>query len=337
MKKIISVLAVLISTTFALAGKEGGGGAAVVCQTSSGVTAELLDLYSFDPNQSRIVRTNDPVETQIQEALKRLNFFDRYEVVEIIKKMKFDMLPPNIRMSKVSDLGKNPVFMRDNCSPEWVAFYGADDSVKIVSKYFNLMSPTDQAALYVHEGIYELARTTAGDTDSSRTRALVNELFSKQPNEETIEKLFAPLRYRSGNKILVDKEELNIEVQVTRKRDNVQFSIDDKNAVMASLLCDGKAIKTSSNFSTTPDTKKTTQVKAVYQVKASILDCRELNVSVLAASGADIQRALYSNSRPYPYERSEFIHVVIKTNGKVLRDAPWNNAWSSTYRFYLSP
>lgn len=175
--------------------KIGGGGAAVVCKNTAGQisSVKLLDLYQAELERSlKIPRSTRPKDTQIAKALSKLNKYLAFDVKDVISKIKVDYLPANITMSQKYDLGDSPVQIEDNCFPEWVAYYGADDHLKIVTKYYNKMSVTDQAALFVHEGVYKIARD-GEDKDSSRTRQIVGMIFSTAPNQYELEEIATPL------------------------------------------------------------------------------------------------------------------------------------------------
>jgi len=196
--RIGSIIAIFFASfTFANAGdKVGGGGAAVVCGKSGGKAAsvKLLDLYQAElEGKLTIVRSALSKEVQIRKALQHIQKYLAFDVTEAIQRIKIDYLAPNIRLNQPYDLGSTAVQIEDGCTLEWVAYYDTTDRLQIVTKYFNQMSMTDKAALFVHEGIYKLAREKSDETNSERSRRIVGLIFSAVPNAYEIRAITAPL------------------------------------------------------------------------------------------------------------------------------------------------
>lgn len=203
--KILMLVSIMMNHAFA--GQEGGGGAGVVCKNTQGeiTSVKLLDLYDAVLNRGhKISRTNEPVEQQITKALNKSkiqsfphDYFSQ-DIKDIIKKMSIRYLPENIVQRQPYDLGDEPITIEDRCSIEWVAFYRDNsDTVQIVTKYFNKMGPTDQAALMIHEAIYQQRRKIHGDDTSSKTRKIVATLFASNISIYTVKDLIEDMMWLS--------------------------------------------------------------------------------------------------------------------------------------------
>ncbi len=193
---MINLFIALVLTSFQVFAqadsKGGGGGATVVCKNSDGTikTVKLLDLYQIEMNSRTVPRSQLNWKKQLNSILlKKKDQFVANDIFEVLEKVKVKMLPLNITLRQPYDLGNDSVLIEDGCTIEWVAFYkDGDDSLQIVAKYFNLMGPTDKAALFLHEAIYKMFRKRE-DTNSSRTREVVGEIFARDTDHSRLDKL----------------------------------------------------------------------------------------------------------------------------------------------------
>jgi len=180
----------------------GGGGAAVVCKNSQGVTnsVKLLDLYEAELNSHlKIPRSAKPMVQQIGEALAKTDEFFRYDLKEQLQKISVNYLPTNVTQRQPYDLGDDPIVVEDHCSVEWVAFYrDGNESLQIVTKYFNQMSRTDQAALMIHESVYRIRRSKLDDSSSAESREIVSGFFSPSVSRNQLAELTQDMRTPSN-------------------------------------------------------------------------------------------------------------------------------------------
>lgn len=191
------ILGVLISLS-SFAGREGGGGAGVVCKNKQGQisSVKLLDLYEAELSDGKLIpRSNLAVTHQISQVLKKTDKYFRYDLNEQIQDMKINYLPENVTQRQPYDLGDGPVVIEDNCSVEWIAFYkDSSDVLQVVTKYYKKMSPTDQAALVIHEAVYKIRRTKINDESSFESRKIVAEFFASNVSFEQLAKLTQDMR-----------------------------------------------------------------------------------------------------------------------------------------------
>lgn len=181
-------------------GEKGNGGGAVVCRDAQNkiTSSELLDLWEGKNSpyraSSRLTILDDPAlapgqlnqpsqHSQIDRALKKLarlagqRYSDRVRESIAIARRNVTLVPADVGIMPPPD-AKNS-FIKKGCRPEGVALY--DDRTETLfldQEIFDAMSPTSQAALWVHEGLYRLLRRDAKVTDSIRARILTAYLFS---------------------------------------------------------------------------------------------------------------------------------------------------------------
>lgn len=165
----------------------GGGGPAVVCRGADGkiARAELLDLYEgrirfgFSPAPS-----SAPVDEQVERAMARLRTLDGFMAMDVQTALvaihrRVTFLPDGVIMAPGVDLGESQAaLIPDGCELAYVGYFESDGTLRVSKTVFDKLSPTDQAALFIHEAIYLSARTIARAKNSLATRALVAYLFS---------------------------------------------------------------------------------------------------------------------------------------------------------------
>lgn len=166
----------------------GNGGGSLVCNTGE---VFLYDLYEatipgeMSEKGLNIVRSTKPVEAQIEEAFERVYgivpslaelFFISY--VEL-KKVVRD-IPAGYSLVVPTDVNND--FIKSGCEVKGVARYNSEKNVLFIDRVLMAkMSPTDQAALWIHEAVYKTLRKTQKAQDSRSTRKIVGYLFSDTP------------------------------------------------------------------------------------------------------------------------------------------------------------
>ena len=186
MKNLLIGLAVLASSTSlfaqggAMGGHDGGGGQGVVCYEGSTIkSVELLDFY-----EGKVL---DGLETEkfsgdylniYQEVVKAKSPSSR--MVDYMKYagevIKFSFLPKGERLTTINDSGS--FIIPSNCKIEQIANFQGVKRIFIVSDFWEKMSPTDKAGLYMHEYLWFRERLQ-GVPKSVRARRNVARYFAK--------------------------------------------------------------------------------------------------------------------------------------------------------------
>jgi hypothetical protein len=164
----------------------GGGGKAVVCrdQDRKIITAQMLDLFEAE-NQYEL--TLLPSASSLDEALDQVGLrleglsghrremlsMSRNDLRAIQKKFKF--LAPGIGLQPIDD--SMDLLRPENCEIEQLAFFKESNIILVNQDIWNHLNPQNQAALVVHETIYQQHRRN-GAKDSRDSRKIVGHLFS---------------------------------------------------------------------------------------------------------------------------------------------------------------
>jgi hypothetical protein len=163
----------------------GNGGGALICAKPE--DNELLDLWEaslpgfLTKNGLSILRSAEPVEVQVQAALKKLSLF--WFDVRTLQATYLSILAdktstkPGQVMPPPGDAYNE--FEKEGCSLRGVAKYMDEQNIlwfdpRLVSS----LPSTDQAALWVHEVAYKLLRKQTGASDSREARKIVGYLFA---------------------------------------------------------------------------------------------------------------------------------------------------------------
>lgn len=184
-----------ILPSFARAGeKVGNGGVAVVCRTAAGAitSAELLDIFE-GVNQMSLSSPdrNIGVDLEIDIAKTRMvsnpSFLSKFTDELAAVKSNLVFLPRGIGLEPTNDAF--PVINKRGCKFENVANYSTDGRIYIDSEIFQELKPVHQAALYVHETVYAIARNVQGETSSVRSRKLTAQIMASQPDLQVVKSL----------------------------------------------------------------------------------------------------------------------------------------------------
>lgn len=185
--KLIMFLSVALSSSLVLAGvTNGGGGKAIVCrdQNRQIISAQVLDLFEAE-NQYGLTllpsaRSLDEALSEVALRLESLSGQRRYmmsmkktDLEAIYKKFKF--LAPGIGLQPIDD--SMDLLRPEHCEIEQLAFFKEANIVLVNQDIWNHLTPQNQAALIVHETIYQLQRRQ-GAKDSRDSRKIVGHLFS---------------------------------------------------------------------------------------------------------------------------------------------------------------
>lgn len=166
-------------------GMEGGGGTVVVCRTADGSvrSAETLDLFEGRAVYGLSYREDaaDPVD-QARALLRAAPIAGsgqyrpgwplvRFE--QVIANLIF--LPDNVTLRPIDDSLEAVIPV--GCSLEQAVNYQTDRRILVSGAIWRLLSPTQRAALLVHEAVYRELRDH-GESDSRRARHFTAHLFA---------------------------------------------------------------------------------------------------------------------------------------------------------------
>lgn len=180
-------LFLILSPLVSLAGVvNGGGGKAIVCRDKDRTiqSAQVLDLYEAQHQYGLQLLpspiTLDEAINLVGERLESLSgtrqymmSMNREQLKEIYK--KFVLLGPGIGLEPIND--SHDILRPENCEIEQLAYFKESNIILVNQNIWSKLDPQNQAALIVHEAIYQLQRQR-GATDSRDSRKIVGHLFS---------------------------------------------------------------------------------------------------------------------------------------------------------------
>jgi len=179
----LAVLAIEPSARAAF-GKEGHGGLAWVCrnQSDDGIrSVEFLDLVEARTHYGiEIAKNGKPAGAQVENAWQRISdpllneLFDK-KLTEVKRGIQYSRQP--LPLLPDAALVQKPI-MDSECNIEQLAIFYDDGVVEIVQKLYDRLDAQAIAALYVHETLYYLNRSTTGAERSMTSRELTGRLFA---------------------------------------------------------------------------------------------------------------------------------------------------------------
>jgi hypothetical protein len=126
--------------------------------------------------------SNDSVDAQIASAIARLRMVDASiseAVASNIQQIRANAVPiQGYDWGFSNDVNFYPI--PDGCELRTVVHYWAEDMIEYRSDLYEKLSPTDQAGLWVHEGIFKLYRDFSKDSLTLSTRRIVALLFAQE-------------------------------------------------------------------------------------------------------------------------------------------------------------
>jgi hypothetical protein len=170
----------------------GNGGHAVTCTDSGGrlISVEALDLYEGRLTRGYSYPTAQNINPlELAKALARKldaaqeNFYPpqgepptiESKVEHVARTMSF--LPPGQTLDLTPDSDERLIFPA-GCQLTQTINFRTAGLIQVNSDMWNQLSPTDKAALYLHEAVYWYLRETGVEVDSRRTRLTVSYLMS---------------------------------------------------------------------------------------------------------------------------------------------------------------
>lgn len=184
MKICISVLSIILTfSSFAetlRGGHDGGGGQGVVCYEGGEITSvRLLDTYEGEILEGLSIPSYAESAENIYQTI--LNdyawYFKSIGGEKFLQNFPntFRFLPKGIRLNLIED--SKPIFIPQGCKIEQLANYQGGKRIFVVGDFWNKLSETDKAALYLHELIWTYEREN-GVPYSARARRTVARMIS---------------------------------------------------------------------------------------------------------------------------------------------------------------
>ena len=182
------------------ADRVGNGGFAHVCRDNRGriTSARLLDLW--ETNTLYPHSSNEPVETQVETALKKLKSFspNAYRVVNFRYQAIKNAIVKTPRALSMTEDAFPPYEPARGCKYEQVARFEpvltetGTSGLRINSEIYDSprFSNSDRAALFIHEAVYLVDRLRNQATNSQRARTLTAHLMSQSPVPNAVRMLF---------------------------------------------------------------------------------------------------------------------------------------------------
>ena len=190
-KLAITALILMSFNQIAYAQSEGShGGSVMLCQDKVEL-AEFKEVR-LRPGLSSKMKINyseDSIEKQIQAAIDLLKKSDA-DVASVISTY-IDAVRSKASPITGYDWGSSGDvndFPQDvsGCMLKTAVYYFNDYRIEYRNDLYEPMSKTDKAGLWVHEAIYRLAREKSHIDKTRPVRRLVEQLFSKNPNQNLI-------------------------------------------------------------------------------------------------------------------------------------------------------
>jgi hypothetical protein len=182
MRSFLAAITLGLSSSAALAGgMSTGGGSAVVCRDASGQITKAIFLDVFEGRERfgyDIPERNGEPSDLARAALA--NFAAKPAYRNLLEATLTDietnrvLLPAHLALQTSTDLGNDyAVYILAGCRLEQVGFYESDGKLRVATSVYDHLSPTSQAAFWLHETIYRFARDTADAPNSGKARPIV--------------------------------------------------------------------------------------------------------------------------------------------------------------------
>lgn len=186
MKQFLLGLSLLTCSTLAwsqggtMGGHDGGGGQGVVCYQNGKIqSVELLDFYEGRTLEGLTIGQYEGKYLDIYKEViakkapsSRAKAFLEYAD----KTVKFTFLKKGERLKEIEDSGS--FIIPAGCKIEQVANYQGVNRIFIVTDFWEKMSETDRAGLYMHEYLWARERKMGGIQKSIRARRTVARFFA---------------------------------------------------------------------------------------------------------------------------------------------------------------
>ncbi len=212
-------------------GVDGGGGKGVLCDS------KIMTLDLYEAINSGVQLNQDfgdladnlkyyGIETAKYQS-ESLDFFNdpkiANEILNHIQKTiidKFKDIPQGQRLQLTHDTNTTP--LPANCKMIQIAIYANNGIIYRDADYWSRLSKLDQAALIIHETMYERARRY-GAINSDESRKAIGFIFSKNNSEYLLSPIWKnPKKFWCGAGIENSKQEIFEIYGAEEVQDNIQ-------------------------------------------------------------------------------------------------------------------
>lgn len=196
-------------------GIAGGGGHGIVCKDKT----LFLDIFESEIKYgNKIIEMNGDVKERLALVIKKINselvapysvmIRDALSYVQSKSYSKF--LADGLIIAPGLDLGnEDGVIMPLGCHLTAVGYYSSSGFLEVSKTTYDKLSLTDQAAFWLHEAVYKVARDLGRVSDSMRVRKFVGYLFADNISSEKLNLYFKEMiwQYPWGQTIIVSKQQ----------------------------------------------------------------------------------------------------------------------------------
>lgn len=198
---ILAGISSILSLPVFAGGETGNGGVGVVCRNNAGkiLSAELLDIFE-GRSQYRLQYPANSLDLDTQIELVQLKMLANQPFLQgfqsELSKVRANLifLPSGVGLEPTNDAF--PVINKKGCRFEQVANYATDGKIYVDQEIYDHFDHINQAALYVHEATYALARANVGDISSVRSRRLTSQVLAKNTDSGVTQELMSQLMLR---------------------------------------------------------------------------------------------------------------------------------------------
>ncbi len=199
----------------AMGGIAGGGGHGIVCKDKT----IFLDTYESEIKYgNKISELTGDLNSRLAVVIKKINnqlaapysimIHDALTYVQSKSYSKY--LADGLIIAPGLDLGnEDGVIMPQGCQLTAVGYYSATGFLEVSKTTYEKLSLTEQAAFWIHEAVYKVARDLGRVSDSMRVRKFVGYLFSENVDAEKLNLYFKEMiwQYPWGQTIIVSKKQ----------------------------------------------------------------------------------------------------------------------------------
>jgi hypothetical protein len=196
MKNLFILGMVLLSATAFAGNEKGNGGGVHYCANQKSL--ELYDVYEAQARFGYAIKESSlAVDVQVRNAVEKIKKNNPYigklvqEKVSYLKNGHM-IVRAKVKLTPIGDA--NILIVDEGCSYKQLANWDEVSGNLIVNKdFYDRMSNTNQAALYIHETLYKVGRDlnlitkeADGTSTSDEIRRMVGEIFSSENKLEQL-------------------------------------------------------------------------------------------------------------------------------------------------------
>jgi hypothetical protein len=180
----------------------GNGGDVILCTTGDGVVKSIEMLDAFEAREIRKIKVDMgdqsiPFREKVKVVLDKVKALDPY-FAKYFSEATLKFINSHVEypapVQDIDDEGQI-YFVPEGCKLTQIAIqkqpsFPGDVEYYIDKRLYDLLDEDNKALLALHEGLYHVARTMSGYTDSHRVRFFIAQLFgAAMENEESFAQL----------------------------------------------------------------------------------------------------------------------------------------------------